>query len=51
LKIVTGKLVNRFSTGNQFQNISPVNDFIARRGYTTQATPTAEFNHYLGALV
>ena len=51
VKTVTGDLVNRFPTGNQFQNVSPVIEFITRRVDMTQAMPKAEFDRYLGALV
>jgi len=44
VKMVTGKPVNRFPTGYWFPNVSPVIEFIGRRGSTTQAMPMAEFS-------
>jgi len=49
VKMVTGKPVNRFPTGNGFRNVSPAMEFIACHGDTTQATLTAEFDRYVDA--
>jgi len=53
VKMVTGKPVNRFPTSNRFsERISGYwigYWIIARRSDTTQATPMAEFDRYLGA--